>query len=132
MHRQNKFASGSAAIPLDTGAVRRATVGRGDFNPFDGVFCDAFGAALPACLFGFLADLLAVAGRVFAAAGVLADTAVPARAAFPMGGFGDFLRVFLDIRLPFVAFAGSIIGVLRVVSRRSNRADRWANLMASE
>jgi hypothetical protein len=26
---------------------------------------------------------------------------------------GDFLRDFLDIRLPFVAFGGSIIGVLR-------------------
>jgi hypothetical protein len=27
----------------------------------------------------------------------------------------DFLRVFLDIRLPFVAFGGSIIRVLQVL-----------------
>jgi hypothetical protein len=30
-----------------------------------------------------------------------------------------FLRVFLDIRLPFVAFSGSIIRLLRVVSRQA-------------
>jgi hypothetical protein len=32
---------------------------------------------------------------------------------------GDFLRVFLDIRLPFVAFGGSIMEVLRVLSRQA-------------
>jgi hypothetical protein len=35
---------------------------------------------------------------------------------------GDFLRVFLDIRLPFVAFRGSTIRVLRVASLRSGFA----------
>jgi len=35
------------------------------------------------------------------------------RVVFPVGDFWDFLRVFLDIRLPFVAFRGSIIEVLR-------------------
>ena len=32
-----------------------------------------------------------------------------------VGGLEDFLRVFLDIRLPFVAFRGSTIRVLRVL-----------------
>ena len=46
---------------------------------------------------------------------------------------GDFLRVFLDIRLPFVAFGGSIIGVLRVSRGRIGfAADRWASLIGPE
>jgi len=45
---------------------------------------------------------------------------------------GDFLRVFLDIRLPFVAFGGSIIGVAARASARRNRADCWASLMGWE
>jgi hypothetical protein len=46
---------------------------------------------------------------------------------------GDFLRVFLDIRLPFVAFSGSIIAVLRVPHRwRKPSCRRWANLPAPE
>ena len=45
------------------------------------------------------------------------------------GVLGDFLRVFLDIRLPFVAFSGSIIAVLRLP--RWN-CPRWANLPTSE
>jgi membrane-bound metal-dependent hydrolase YbcI (DUF457 family) len=44
-------------------------------------------------------------------------------AAFAAGVLGDFLRVFLDIRLPFVAFGGSIMGLLRV------RSGGWANWM---
>src|SRR5580692_849041 len=36
--------------------------------------------------------------------------------AFPDVVLDVFLRVFLDIRLPFVAFGGSINGVLRVLS----------------
>ena len=42
---------------------------------------------------------------------------VLAPAGFEAGVLGDFLRVFLDIRLPFVAFGGSIMGVLRGLSR---------------
>jgi hypothetical protein len=34
----------------------------------------------------------------------------------PSDVLGDFLRNFLDIRLPFVAFGGSIIGLLRILS----------------
>jgi hypothetical protein len=55
--------------------------------------------------------------RAFATA-VLTDVPDPARAAFPVAVLEDFLRVFLDIRLPFVAFGGSIMGVLRVVHRQ--------------
>jgi hypothetical protein len=39
-----------------------------------------------------------------------------ARVGFADRGLEDFLRVFLDIRLPFVAFGGSIITVLRASS----------------
>ena len=38
-------------------------------------------------------------------------------AGFLDGSLEDFLRVFLDIRLPFVAFRGSINRVLRVTPR---------------
>jgi hypothetical protein len=66
-----------------------------------------------------LLDLLAAARLVFAA--VLANVADSARVAFPEDALEVFLevflRVFLDIRLPFVAFSGSIIRLLRVVSR---------------
>jgi hypothetical protein len=63
--------------------------------------------------------LLAVALGVFEG-GFFADVTVRVPAAFfPDDGLGDFLRVFLDIRLPFVAFGGSIIGVLRVLSREA-------------
>jgi hypothetical protein len=49
-------------------------------------------------------------------AGFLADVFDAARVALPGADLGDFLRVFLDIRLPFVAFGGSIIGLLRALS----------------
>ena len=53
---------------------------------------------------------------------IVADVTESARAAFPEAGLGDFLRVFLDIRLPFVAFGGSIIGVFRTLSHHWIRA----------
>jgi hypothetical protein len=37
---------------------------------------------------------------------------------------GDFLRDFLDIRLPFVAFGVSIMGVLRVLAGEPE-SSRW-------
>jgi hypothetical protein len=110
------------------------------FNGFDGALCDALAGALPGFLLALLADFLAVALAGFADA-VLADVladfldvflgvsfgvffdvfmglpAVLARAGFPAVALGDFLRVFLDIRLPFVAFGGSIMEVLRALSR---------------
>ena len=82
-----------------------------DFNFFDGAF-EAFAVALPVGLFFVLLVLVAVVARVFEGA-VFNDLADRARIAFPAAGLEDFLRVFLDIRLPFVAFRGSIIEVLR-------------------
>jgi hypothetical protein len=103
-----------AAIAFDPAVARSVdSLEAGDFNFFDGALCDAFGEAFPGCLFALLPELLpdlfAAARRVFAA-GVLADVIDGARVAFPEEVLEDFLRVFLDIRLPFVAFGGSIIG----------------------
>jgi hypothetical protein len=48
-------------------------------------------------------------------------------------GLGDFLRVILDIRLPFVAFSRSIIGLLRVLSWRTEiESGCRVSLMAAE
>lgn len=60
---------------------------------------------------GFLADAFEPRA-VFAAAGFAAD----ARPDFPGEALEVFLRVFLDIRLPFVAFRGSTIRVLPILS----------------
>jgi hypothetical protein len=106
--------AGLVAATFDIVVVRAADfAGEADFNFFDGALWEAFAAALPGCLFFvLLPDLVAVVLRVFEVA-VLADFADWGRAAFLAAGFGVFLRVFLDIRLPFVAFRGSIIEVLR-------------------
>jgi hypothetical protein len=82
--------------------------------------CDAVAGLLTV----FLAD-------VFAA---VRPAPVPDFLAAVFGGFlegvlGDFLRVFLDIRLPFVAFSGSIITLLRVLY---GNCPCWANLPTSE
>ena len=91
--------------------------GLDDFNFFDGALCEAFAVALPVCLLFVLLVVAAVAPRVFEGA-VFADLADWARTAFlaaflAVVGLEDFLRVFLDIRLPFVAFRGSIIELSR-------------------
>jgi hypothetical protein len=111
--------AGFAAVFVGFAAVFDVLMGRGadfpglgDFNFFDGALCDAFAVALPVCLFFVLLVLAAVAPRVFEGA-VFADLADLARVA--LEGLGDFLRVFLDIRLPFVAFRGSIIELSRQV-----------------
>jgi hypothetical protein len=111
--------AGFAAVALDPAVVLAAdTFGPDDFNGFDGALCDVPGVAFRGCLFLLLADVLAVARRFFECAG-FADGFDRAEAAFPEDALGDFLRVFLDIRLPFVAFGGSIIEVLRVLSRQA-------------
>jgi hypothetical protein len=95
-----------------------------DFNRFDAPLCDLpldclllgdLADALPDILPDILADVLAADGRL-PLAPVL--DAFDDFAAVRRGGgvLGDFLRDFLDIRLPFVAFGGSIIRVLRVIS----------------
>ena len=108
--------AGFAAAAFEAVAVGGADFpGLDDFNLFDGALCDAFAVALPVCLFFvFVLDLVALVPRVFKGA-FFADVADWARIALPVEGLEDFLRVFLDIRLPFVAFRGSIIEVLRQV-----------------
>ena len=106
-----------AAPVLAATALGAAIAGESDFsglfNFFDGALCDAFAVGVPVRLFFvFLPDLVAVALRAFEGA-AFAGIADRVRIAFPAAGLEDFLRVFLDIRLPFVAFRGSIIGVLR-------------------
>jgi hypothetical protein len=107
-------ASGLAAAAFGAAIVGGADFsGLDDFNFFDGALCDAFAVGVPVRLFFvFLPDLVAVALRAFEGA-AFAGIADRVRIAFPAAGLEDFLRVFLDIRLPFVAFRGSIIGVLR-------------------
>jgi hypothetical protein len=62
----------------------------------------------------FLPGRLAFAAR-FCVRGVLADLAAGARIVLRDAAFADFLRVFLDIRLPFVAFGGSIMDIAGLV-----------------
>jgi hypothetical protein len=85
-----------------------------DFNRFDAALCDV---PFDPFLFDlFAAVRLTLATPVFEAfedfAGRLGEV------------LGDFLRDFLDIRLPFVAFDGSIMGVLRVLAG-AGESRRW-------
>ena len=75
------------------------------FNGFDAALCDR-------PLLAFFVDLRAAALSVLPAP-VPAFAAVFARIFPADADLEDFLRDFLDIRLPFVAFGGSIIGLLR-------------------
>ena len=83
-----------------------------DFNALDGGLCDAFGAELRPCFFMFFLDLLADGARCFEDF-FFADVLDAARGVARTRDLGDFLRLFLDIRLPFVAFRRSIIAVPR-------------------
>jgi len=119
-------AGGVSVFPPDTfraggfpaSVFAAIAVGRDDFGGFDGAFSGTRG-----CLFfAFLPDFPAGARLVFAAPLLLAVKDF-APADWPAAGLpdflGDFLRDFLDIRLPFVAFSGSIIAVLQVLSRQA-------------
>jgi hypothetical protein len=65
------------------------------------------------CLFfEFLLDLVAGDLPAFEAGRLAAAFDAAALGFREARGLSDFLRVFLDIRLPFVAFRGSIIEVL--------------------
>jgi hypothetical protein len=80
-------------------------------------------AALPATLAaGFFADVVPPLRAVLLGVLLVVLLVVLATAVFWAGvvrllgdGLEDFLRVFLDIRLPFVAFRGSTIRVLRIL-----------------
>jgi hypothetical protein len=96
--------------------------GPDDFNGLEGALCEAPGVVFAGFLFAFLLAFLpdfVVAARRVLEGGVLADLTDPARVAFPEAALGDFLRVFLDIRLPFVAFGGSTSEPLRGLSRQA-------------
>jgi hypothetical protein len=101
-------------LAFDPAAVgRTAFTELDDFNAFDGGLWDACETAFPVCLFfALLPGLLAAVPRDFEG-GLFAGVVDGARAVFPAEDLVDFLRIFLDIRLPFVAFRGSIIEVLR-------------------
>ncbi|WP_425114458.1 hypothetical protein [Bradyrhizobium sp.] len=101
-------ATGFAAVDIDRDEPFGA-VAPDDLNCFDGGSCDPLEVASLGCLVAVLLDLFATARRVFEG-GVFAVFPDGAWGAFPEDAFGDFLRVFLDIRLPFVAFGGSIMG----------------------
>ena len=87
-----------------------------DFNRFDAEACEAAGVV---CL---IDDLAAV--RRLVPAVVLPDAADRGEDRLPAGALGGFLRVFLDIRLPFVAFGGSMDEVLQALSGRPERSRR--------
>jgi len=130
------------SIPAVAGSGLAAVFGVADaagFNGFDAGLCESLGAAtalvLVAAVLAGLGDFLATAFGAFLGAlalafalapGVLAAALAALRTGFAAAGFAadvlpgwveDFLRVFLDIRLPFVAFRRSINRVLRVLSR---------------
>jgi hypothetical protein len=96
-------------------------LGGDDLSGFEAGLPGDFGRAVAAGLPVLMPDPTAVLPGDFAAR-VFADAFDCARAAFPDAFLRvfpeDFLRVFLDIRLPFVAFGGSTIRLLRVESRR--------------
>jgi hypothetical protein len=90
---------------------------------------DRFGAALVCLSFKFLFDLATAAFRGVEWLGVF-DVGLAARVVFRAGGLDDFFRVILDIRLPFVAFRGSIIKVLKQTGIRSAVGEvGWAQIM---
>ena len=96
----------STDVLLSRGAEER------DFNRFDAALCD-----VPAER--FVSDVVAAFGRALRA--TVLEPFDDFAATLPLGAaLGDFLRDFLDIRLPFVAFGGSIIAVLRVIFREQD------------
>jgi hypothetical protein len=70
-----------------------------------------------------------VAARLLLACFIFADVVDGRRGGLREGVLVDFLRVFLDIRLPFVAFGGSIIRLLQILpgdldsARRLGKSD---------
>ena len=91
----------------------RAAVFRFDVVAAEGFkTLDESPCALVCLVFEDLLDL-AAGDRPAFKAGRLADAFDAAAPAYrEAGGLSDFSRVFLDIRLPFVAFRGSTIEVL--------------------
>jgi hypothetical protein len=92
---------------VDRTAVFRFDFAAAGFDALD----ETLGDALVCPVFEFLLAFFADGGPAFEAARLAGafDPGLVLRA----GGLPVFSRVFLDIRLPFVAFRGSIIEVLR-------------------
>jgi hypothetical protein len=90
-----------------------------DFNGLDAASCDPLDADFLACpILSFLLVLFARGPPAFEE-GLSGLAREEPPVVFPAGDFEDFLRVFLDIRLPFVAFRGSIVEVLRQAGIKS-------------
>jgi hypothetical protein len=106
-------ASALAAVALRAAGRGAAAAASGELADFLRLL-DLFAVARRAFVADFLADFLADV-LIDVLVGVLADVTDSPRVAFPEDALAVFLRVFLDIRLPFVAFSGSIIRPLRVV-----------------
>ena len=103
------FPAGGLAAAAFEGAAPADLDG---LNRLDGALCEASLTAL-------LLDLTVVARPLLACfvwCFLSVDAVDGARAGLRAGVLGDFLRVFLDMRLPFVAFGGSIIRLLQVSS----------------
>jgi len=94
----------------------RGAAEEGDFNRFDAALCDVPGER-------FVSDVVAAFGRAFWPADLEPFDDFAATLRFG-AALGDFLRDFLDIRLPFVAFGGSIVGVLRLNSGEQDSLPR--------
>jgi hypothetical protein len=107
-------AGGFAASAFDSVACDADFVGLGSFNGFDGAVCDVPERAFSAFRVASSSDFMADARRVFEG-GFFAAVFDGTRVAFRADSLGDFFRVFLDIRLPFVAFSGSIMGYCGVL-----------------
>jgi hypothetical protein len=124
--------AGFAAVVIGVASGFCAGVMGDDFSEvFGAVFCAFFGGVFAATVTGFLAAVFTLFVTAFLTVFLEAFLAAFAAAVRPavLTGFGavflgfarvtlpdvapgDFLRVFLDIRLPFVAFGGSIFRVL--------------------
>jgi hypothetical protein len=99
-------ADARAAETFDDVGLR--TTDSDDLNRFDGALCEALLVAL-------LLDPT-VAARLLFACLIFADVVDGRRVGLREGVLVDFLRVFLDIRLPFVAFGGSTNRLLQILS----------------
>src|SRR4029077_13534630 len=99
---------------FDDGGLRATNLD--GLNRFDGALCEAL-----------LVELLldpTVAARPLFACFIFADVVDGRRVGLREGVLVDFLGVFLDIRLPFVAFGGSIIRLLQILSGDLDSARR--------
>jgi hypothetical protein len=99
-------ADARAAETFDDAGLRATNLD--GLNGFDGALCEALLVVL-------LLDPT-VAARPLFACFIFVDVVDGRRVGLREGVLVDFLRVFLDIRLPFVAFGGSIIRLLQILS----------------